>query len=219
MPNSDERVPVYLEKGRDDLISGIQNEARQEAEKIVADARAQGVQRVKQAETRAQSILTDAGEKARDRAESERKRILSGLNVEINRYHLQCREHLLREIRDRSVGLLSKMVHDSGYRDILLGWIVEAAVGLGADSAFVNTSASELPLIDPRLLREAEGEIKRITGKSVGLSLSQDRPLTDQGVELISADGRTAFNNQVSKRIARNESRIREMIYSAVEGF
>ena len=50
---------------------------------------------------------------------------------------------------------LAEWVKDPGYREILKGWIVEAAVGLEAEKALVATSQAEARHMDDALLREA----------------------------------------------------------------
>jgi hypothetical protein len=67
------------------------------------------------------------------------------------------------------------------YREILLGWIVEAAIGLGQPEAAVNASAPELPLLDQGLLAEAERRVQALGGRAVRLSRLEGEPLAGGG--------------------------------------
>jgi vacuolar-type H+-ATPase subunit E/Vma4 len=91
--------------------------------------------------------------------------------------------------------------------------IVEAAVGLGANSALVNATVEERALIDESLLEEAKKRVKELTGRDVELRLSTEQPLSRQGVVLTAIDGKTAYNNQVEMRFLRFYPRIRKHIY------
>jgi vacuolar-type H+-ATPase subunit E/Vma4 len=99
---------------------------------------------------------------------------------------------------------------------VLLGWIVEAAIGLGLPEATVNASAPELPLLEEGLLAEAERRVRELTGREVRLGRAEGDPLAGQGVVLLGRGGRLAYNNQVSTRLLRRQSEIRKMIYDGL---
>jgi vacuolar-type H+-ATPase subunit E/Vma4 len=108
------------------------------------------------------------------------------------------------------------MIGDTSYRSILINWITEAAIGLGADSARINASEKELALINDQLISEVLEKIRTKTGRQINLQLSETLPLKSQGVVLTAADGRTAYNNQVKTRILRKEREIRMAIYNTL---
>ena len=108
------------------------------------------------------------------------------------------------------------MTGDENYRSVLVNWITEAAVGLGAESARINASEKERALISDHMLSEIARRIQKNTGKQVSLTLSDAKPLQSQGVVLTAADGRTAFNNQVKTRILRKQREIRTLIYDTL---
>jgi vacuolar-type H+-ATPase subunit E/Vma4 len=100
----------------------------------------------------------------------------------------------------------------------LAGWITEAAIGLDAESAKVNTSEKERALINDQLLSDIAEKIHTHTGRHAILTLSDSQPLKSQGVVLTAANGRTAFNNQVKTRMLRKQREIRTVIYNALFG-
>ena len=81
-------------------------------------------------------------------------------------------------------------------------------------AAEVNASKPELPLIDSKLLREAESKVKELCGRTVTLSKSAGDPLSAQGVVVTSRDGRRAFNNQVRTRLLRSQTEISRLIHN-----
>lgn len=205
-------------EGKGALITGIEQEASGEAERIITDAKKQAEERIAVAQRQAQSILEEAGRRAEEQSRNARAKILAGLKIEIKRRSMRVRESVLQEAIGRAKSEVRAMASRPGYREVLQNWIVEAAVGLGAGSAVVNGSALERPLIDDAMLRSACRRVRELTGREVRLELSGDPPMTRQGVVLTASDGKTAFNNQVETRFVRYHPLIRSLIYEKLFG-
>jgi vacuolar-type H+-ATPase subunit E/Vma4 len=132
--------------------------------------------------------------------------------MESRRTHLKLQEQAVQEVLSRVRRQLAGMIGTQEYREVLLAWIVEGAIGLDVEQATVNASAPERKKIDKRLLQDAQGKIAELTGRKVSLTLADGGPLIPQGVVLKAADGRVEFNNQVATRLLRRQSEIRKMI-------
>lgn len=199
------------------LIEGIAADARAEAERLVEEARRAGEERLKAAQAQSLRILQEAREKADSQARSVHDQALSSIRIEGRRTSLAVREEALRRVIRRARERLSALSDTDEYRRVLLGWIVEAAIGLNVPEALVNVSAGERRFLDPGLLREAERRVKELTGRKVSLKAASGDPLVGQGVVLVSADGRVEFNNQVSTRLLRYQSEIRSIVFEALD--
>ena len=82
----------------------------------------------------------------------------------------------------------------------------------------MSVSGPERGWLDAALLREAERRVRALGGPEVSLAPS-DRPApAEQGVLLTSADGRLAYNNQVSTRLRRSQGAIRRIIHDELFG-
>ncbi len=204
--------------GKERLIRGIEEEARAEAERLLAAARQAAGSRLRDAERQAAGILEEARRKAREQVESIRRRSASAITLQIRRIALRSRGEAILRVRERVDRRLQEMVRDPTYREILLGWIVEAAIGLNLPEARLSVSAGERRWIDGRLLRQAEEKVQALTGHPVRLEPSTQPPPAAQGVLLTSPDGRIAYNNQVPARIARSEPAIRRIIHEELFG-
>ena len=204
------------EKHKSELISGIETDARAEVEQIIQEAETQAAEKRKYGQKKAESLLSSAKEKADEQAEAAKRKIISGVELEVRRRAMRIRDDVIQSIMDRAVERLGTMVEDPQYRGVLKHWIAEAAVGLDAESAEVNASEPERRLIDEQLLGEAADEVRQKTGRNVTLRLSEAQPLQGQGVVLTAADGRTAFNNQVKTRMLRQQREIRTLIYDSL---
>ncbi len=199
------------------MISDIEADAQVEAEGIIRDAEKQAAEKHKYGAKQVASLLDEARQKAAEQAEAIKKRALSAADLEIKRRSMGARDAVMREIVNRVEKRLATIIDDAPrYRSILIDWIAEAAVGLGAESAEVNASERERALIDADVLAEASAKAQAQTNKPMTLTLSAGQPLKSQGVVLTAVDGRTAFNNQVKTRLQRRQRQIRTLIYDAL---
>jgi vacuolar-type H+-ATPase subunit E/Vma4 len=204
------------EKGKDELISGLQSDARAEEEQIIKEAEKQAAEKRKYAEKKIEAVLKDAEREAQKRAEAVRRKALSAVELELKRHALANRSAIVRDITERVEKKLVSMTGDENYKSVLRNWIVEAFIGLGADSAEINASKNERELIDEQLLSQAAERIHDQTGKQAQLKLSDDQPLKSQGVILTASNGHTAFNNQVKTRMLRKQREIRKLINDSI---
>lgn len=205
-----------VEKEKADLISGIEEDARIEEEKIIKDAENQAAEKRKYAQKKIDSLLSEAEENAQEQAKAVRKKILSGVELEAKRLSMRTQDSIVQDLMTRVETRLESMIDDPDYRIVLINLITEAAMGLDAEAAEVNASEKERMKIDQELLSEAAAKIHERTGKQVTLSLSNAQPLKSQGIILTAADGRTAFNNQVKTRMLRYKRDIRTKVYDAL---
>jgi vacuolar-type H+-ATPase subunit E/Vma4 len=199
------------------LISDIEADARAEAAAIVKEAEDRAAEKKKYAAKQIESLLNDARKKAEEQADLIKKKAASAADLEVKRRSMRARDTVMRDIMDRVEKKLAVIAADAErYRPILVNWIVEAGIGLGADSAEVNTSETERSMIDHQLLAEAGARISEQVRRQVTLTLSTAAPLKAQGVILTASDGRTAFNNQVRTRLLRNQRQIRTLIHDTL---
>ena len=204
------------EKGKAELISGIESDARIEEEAIIKEAEKRAAEKKKYSEKKIEALLNDARSEAQRQAEAVKIKVLSGVKLELKRHSMSVRSDLIKEIMNRVENKLASMAGDENYRSVLINWIAEAFIGLGAEAAQINASKKERALINDQLLSEVKEIIDMQTNKQAQLKLSDVEPLKYQGVVLTAADGRTAFNNQVKTRMLRNQREIRTLIYNAV---
>ncbi|MHC4520847.1 MAG: V-type ATP synthase subunit E [Planctomycetota bacterium] len=204
------------EKGKAAMIAGIEEDARREEERIIADAENQAAEKRKYGEKKVESLLNDARQKAQEEVAALRRRTVSSAEREIKRRSLRARDTLMQDIMSKVEEKLNAMTGVPEYRSILIAWTTEAAIGLDAEAAHVNASEAERALIDDGPLWEARERVKSQTGKEVTLAISDAPPLESQGVLLTTLDGRIAFNNQVKTRISRKRREIQTLIYDAV---
>jgi vacuolar-type H+-ATPase subunit E/Vma4 len=198
------------------LLSGIARDAEAEAWRVVEEARQASSERKAAAESQIAGILEEARRKAGEQGESLRRQIASSAKMEAKRIGLKERERAIHLVLEQARERLELLLDSPEYREVLIGWIVEAAIGLGLPEAKVNASVRELRLIDETFLAEAETRIFELTGRKVHLIKADGQPLLAQGVVLVGRDGRLQFNNQVTTRLLRLQTKIRKIIYDTL---
>jgi vacuolar-type H+-ATPase subunit E/Vma4 len=198
------------------LVSAMEHDAGQEAQKIVSEARKEAERKHLYADRQVESITEEARKNADVRAELIRQQELSGVTIEIKRMTMKIQEEVYGEVLQRALHNIRQRIEGGGYKKVLLSHIVEAAVGLDAPSASINASEHEREMISGELIREAENKVTALTGKATTLSLSDQPPLRKPGVVLTSEDNRTAYDNSIHARMIRKSARIRQFIYDSL---
>lgn len=201
---------------RGELIAGIAQDAEAEAQRLLEEAAKSTRERREAAEKQTAAILEEAGRKAAEQAQSLSRQIATTAKMEAKRIGLRVREQATKLVIEQVRSRLWEMAGAPEYREALVGWIVEAAIGLSLPEAMVNASVSELAVIDEPLLAEAQARVLELTGRKVRLFKAEADPLVGQGVVLVGREGRLAFNNQISTRLLRRQTEIRKIIYETL---
>lgn len=207
---------MSVDDGRSRILIGITDDAKKEAEKIIAEARKMAEERITLAKGKADGIRKEAKNRAATQAERTRTSVLSGLPVERKRKLMKIQDEILRDILERVRNAIGDTIGRKEYPSVLSRLITEAAIGLDTSAMTVNASAEERGMINDTLLAEVTSAVAETCGHPVTITLSSDPPLKDQGVVVTAANGRTAFNNLFSTRMRRFEREIRNRVYDTL---
>lgn len=202
--------------GANPLVARILADARAEAARIAAEAREAAAKRREISGEECRTIEAQAHARTAERLEALDRSTRSRVSVEARRARLRVRDRIISRALEATRNRLAALAGTDDYRRMLVGWIAEAAIGLGEAEAEVNATAAEREALDPALLAEAEREVLQSVGRKVHLALSSAQPLLGQGVVLTAANGRVAYNNQVATRLLREQTRIRSLIHDAL---
>ncbi|WP_422481867.1 V-type ATP synthase subunit E [Pleomorphochaeta sp. DL1XJH-081] len=196
-------------RSSDQLFDGILEGARTKAKTIIERAM-QDAAAVQTSYTKKIADAIAQEEKATEkRLEQIRRHEESTIKNLQRRYTVGRSERLRTLVLDSVTKKMEALRDDPSYRQILIAWIAEAAVGLDRGEGLVSCSFRET--IDEEMLQEAREIVKTTTGKDVALQLSKT-PLTGQGVEVSTLDGTVAYNNQVATRLLRKERDLKELM-------
>ena len=198
---------------RAELISGIGDDAKQEAARIIEDAKKTVSDKQMSKEMQINSIKKDTDKKIEQQLAFIEKNKLSAISVEQKRIELKVREKIVSNVTGKVKAKIAEKAEDPSYPEILKGWVLEAAIGLGEEEAIINGSPKELKIMTDSFIGDAAKKYNALTGRNVILKKAEKNPLFAQGIVLSSKDNRTAFNNQVPTRLMRYQTEVMKMIY------
>ena len=205
-----------------ELLSSILHSAEDEARDILKTAEDRAAETLQSAKDKAAVILNEAEAKASESRKELIKNSSSTLSLLKNRQELKNSQSLYTEIMDRVAVLLKSFTKTPEYRDLLLAFTAEAALGLADDpetsasskdmEMSLNGGPGELKLMDSTFMRDAESLLAGTYGLKIRLRPADSPALAEQGVELTGSGGRRAFRNSFKSRTLRYEDGIRELI-------
>ncbi|QEN06533.1 hypothetical protein EXM22_00450 [Oceanispirochaeta crateris] len=203
-----------------ELLSGISSEARIESEQLKNEALKNQEQKLASAKMLESRLIEESKLKGKKQAQQILKAAESTRSVELRRINFKREERLyaqiLKEVRQR----FREHSESPAYADLLVGWISEAAIGLGSQSVVIHASPGTLSLLTSTLLKKAEQVVEDQIGKKVTLSCAPfDEPdehsfkhSDDCGVILKDQTGRLIYDNRLEARLQRYDRQIRGMI-------
>jgi vacuolar-type H+-ATPase subunit E/Vma4 len=191
----------------DALRHEILERSKSDAKAVIDEAEGDAVRVRAVAKDEAEKVQAEILKKAAVQAEAVRKRILSGVHLEVKKQHLQVMEETLSKIFQAVKDRLEAFRKDKAYWAFLEMLTLEGVEALDSAEIRVIPGESERTLLGGDKLAGIEKEAEKRKRK-VRLSLS-DQTLAEGGVVLVSADGRTRFDNSFSARIRRYQGDLR----------
>ncbi|MFO7781351.1 MAG: V-type ATP synthase subunit E family protein [Spirochaetia bacterium] len=197
-----------------EIIDGILADAREEAEKIRSEAKSRVEDRRMLLSGRVQRVKDDAVSEAKKRIEEINRRTDAEISRAQRRNELARRRDVLAAVQQRARERIVEMSREGSdaYRQAMIGWIAEGAIGLEGTELTVSVAAGETELLRD-LLEEAQRTAREVGGRDVTLTAAAEPHAGSPGVVVSSPDGRTLYDNRVDSRIRRHETEIRRLVY------
>ena len=190
------------------LKQEIMNQSVQEAAAILKQARTDAERTLESAEKEAGRIREEYLRKAEMQAEAVKRKILSGLHLEIQQEELKSREALLNEVFDRVKARLERFRGKKDYRAVLERFIVEGAQALGGKTVRIVAGSEEKKRLTQAVISAIE-KAAAVEGEGK-ITLKLEKQTADEGgVLLESEDGRIRYDNRFSSRLERFKRRMR----------
>ena len=207
-------------QGQASLIASIESDVQAEEAKILQDAVEQVSQREQYTDKKIESMSNEARQKAAGQGEMIRSKAISQAELEIKRRRLRARNEIICRIMSMVEQKLGLMISNDMYREVLIGWIVEAALALNINTATISASAEERAVIDESLIDEVQARIQQSGSRSMTIRLADEPASALQGIILTTENGRMAYNNQVKTQLLRRQRDIQRLIHDTlfVEG-
>lgn len=199
------------EKNNDLLISEIKKQSDKEIELIRKQTEAEVQKILKNAHQKSEKIRIDLVANAEQKAEALKRKILSGVHLEIKNEKLKNQEKLYRMFIDELHRKLDKFRHSEEYKKILKEWIIKGIMIIDDDYLVLTVGEDEHKFIDNFYLKEIIDRFENDEGKSIKLNLSKDK-INDGGVITSDSSGKMSFDNSFSAKLNREKDNIRLLI-------
>lgn len=203
-------------QGKAALMASIESDAQAEIARILQDAADQVAQRGQYTDKKIESMFNEAQQKATKQGQAIQDKAIAQAELEIKRRRLQARTQIVGRLMSMVEEKLGCLIGDDSYREVLIRWIAEAALGLGVDTASVNASAEERTMIDASLMAEVQARVQQAKEQEMAVRLADEPALLSQGVILTAENGRTAYNNQVKTRLLRQQRAVHRLIHDTL---
>lgn len=203
-----ESVDKICEQIREDgerEIASILDKARSTAADILDKANAKG-------DEATEKIMRDA----KERGETESRRLLSSVNIEVRRTKLKSREDVVGVIRKKVEEKMAGIRSSGDYAGILTGLAVEAIRGLEGKSFIVYVDKKDLSLLEEKVFPRVK---EMMEAEASPVSSLQARPLeksSSGGARVGHPGGKVIYDNTFEARMFRYRDDIRMAIFDEV---
>ncbi|MCK4548798.1 MAG: hypothetical protein KAU49_01465 [Candidatus Krumholzibacteria bacterium] len=200
-----EKICGQIREDGDREIASILDKARSTAADILGKAEAKR-------DEATGKIMRDA----KDRGETESRRLLSSVNIEVRRTKLKAREEVVGAITKKVQEELAGIRSSDDYPDILTQLVVEAILGLEGKSFIVYVDKKDLVLLEEKVFPSVK---EKMEAESSPVSSIQARPLeksSSGGARVGHPGGKVIYDNTFEARMFRYRDDIRMTIFDEV---
>lgn len=194
------------------LIDSIKKEAHEEASKILEDARRYAEDRKKSTDEQIARIRKDnqerEGQQVNAIAREAEQKIASLEQKQLLALKSKVIDLVLERVREK----FGALVLQPEFKETLIEWTVEAALGLAEQDPILHVTTSCNHLVNAAFLDEAARRYKELAGKDVVFTLAPEKISTGCGVVLEAKNGRTAYNNLLENRLDRYQAMIQAIV-------
>ena len=201
----------------DILRREIQDQSQKESAELVEQAEREAKQILDRARSEAEKDRADILKKAETKADAVRKRILSGVHLDVKRQNLRTREEMISRLFQAVEERLNRFRKTKAYAASLKKLVIEGVLALDAKSIRILSGNVERKLLTEKMLSEVKKEVHHHTGREVKLVRS-DQVLPEGGVVLVSSDERMLFDHRFSARMRRIQNEMRLEVVKRVMG-
>lgn len=193
------------------LTSAVLNEARTEAEQILADAKAKAEAIRQRAQEQAAAERTEVLERASREAEYIRRQVIATTQLKARTLQLERREKLLDSAFEAARQELPTVQQRTDYDQIARRLLREALIHLGTNTARVRADEQTQMLLTGQVLAEII--------KELGVQVQLGTPLKrGTGVIVETVDGHRQYDNTLEARLSRLQNVLRSQVYHLLMG-
>lgn len=197
--------------GLQSLEQAILEGARNDAQQLLAEARARAESILAQAEKEVSAESDVIVQRTQKSTEVERGQAVALAQIEAQKLDLQHREQLLERVFDEALRRLASAPEWPNYAEIALHLVRDAMDHMDTDYALVRADAATRQVLDDEALADLSGDL--------GIYLRAGEPLErGTGVVVHTPDGHRRYDNTMETRLARLHNALRAPVYRILTG-
>ncbi|RPH93190.1 MAG: hypothetical protein EHM72_16575 [Calditrichaeota bacterium] len=194
------------------LIDSIKKEAHDEAQKILDSAYHVVEERRKNTDEQIKKIRADNDAKENQQVHVITQNGMRKIESLKRKQLLALKAEIVNHVVDRVKEKFDAFLSQPEFKEMIMGWTVEAALGLAESDPVLRAAASCRPFIDDAFLDQAANRYRELTGKDVTFTLAPDVITKGLGIVLESKNGKTGYNNLLENRIDRHIDTIQAIV-------
>jgi vacuolar-type H+-ATPase subunit E/Vma4 len=198
------------------ICGQIREDGEREIASILEKARSTAAGIRSKAESKRDEVTGKILNEAKERGETESRRLLSSVNIEVRRAKLRAREEVVGVITKKVQDLLEGIRGSDEYPQILTELVIEAIIGLEGKSFVVYVDKKDLELLEKAVFPRVKEKMKE---ESSPVSSLQARPLDKSsagGARVGHPGGKVIYDNTFEARMFRYRDDIRMTIFDEV---
>jgi vacuolar-type H+-ATPase subunit E/Vma4 len=200
------------------LLEGIISEAREEASRLLDEAKEQAKSKRSSAEAEGKRILSEAERRSEEQRSAILKEAESSTAAEARRITLRGREKLYDRVMTLLRERMRKFAAGDEYPRILRDWIIEAVLGLGSETVVIEAPRRERSILSEEFLTETTRAIRELTGRETSLSVTDaESGDGNPGITVYNETRNLAFDNRLEARIRRRRREIMRSLRDALD--
>ncbi len=194
------------------LVNSIKKQAEDEAQRMIERAHQSVKERKKSTNDQIERIKKEHKEKEKQQLEQVAKQGQQKIASLERKQMLGIKEQVVSFVVGHVKEKFKTLSEKPDFRDIMIDWTVEAALGLEENDPVLKVTESCAPFANETFCKEAAARYKNLTGKDIQFRLSPDVFKKGYGIVLEAQNGRTAYNNLLENRLYRYKDTIEALV-------
>ena len=194
------------------IASEVLGDVQKEAEALILAAGEEAKNALRKAKEQADQNYQSTLDKAKVKAEAEKRKIASLTEVEIRNRLLQTKEDLVNAAFEKALGKLRDFVETEKYHDYLLKTIEETAKRIGSKKLILYDNSKDTAWL-------SQENLNRLSRKlSLELVLSDQAEDCVGGCKIQTADGKVIYDSTIDSRLQELKPILRTEVAKALFG-
>lgn len=200
----------------EEICNRIREDGHKEADSILDKAERTAAEIIGKGEKERDEVVEDILSKARDKGELERRRLLSGVHIEMKRARLKIREEVISSIMEKVEKSLAEARERAEYRETLKGLVLEGISALGGKAFSIYVDSRDAALARKEVVPAVKAALSGETDNIEDIEVKELEKASLGGARIGVPGGKVIYDNTFEARMYRLRDDIRNIIFEEV---